>query len=607
VVKPEAKTQRPVLVLGTEPRVAVTVARSLWRRQIPVDVAFLSSDTWRLGSRAIRHIVQLPGRLDRPREFQEALEKLISVHQYDMIIPISDTALGLVANCYEALAGRVLVGCPAPAVVRRVLDKDSTLAIAQRCGIDIPKSYEIADAAALESFCSQLRFPVVAKDRSKSSLQSSTFKVRYFTTFEELGAVFRDDPQFGARALLQEYCPGAGVGLGMLIHRGQTLAAFQHRRLKELPSTGGVGVLAVAETPDPGLLRQAQELLRALEWEGVALVEFRQDRDTGRAVLMEVNGRFWGTCSFPVRCGIDFPFYQWQLAHGETPQIRPNYRVGVTWRWSSGYLLRLHGLFADPVTDNLPRRSRWRELVETLPDCGPWTLSALGSFRDPIPPLVELARTWKTLFLSDAKRLARRLLPGGLRSRIQEWGLRASISHLKRSLLRKLGLRRSHPAPVLLASARTVLFVCHGNIIRSALAEVLLKKQRGNQPDLKILSAGLHAKPGRAADERALQVAHEFGLSLDDHRATLLTSELVARADVIFVMDCNNEMGLLARFPQAGRKVFFLGNLDAAGRPVPSAQEIADPYEGNLDDVRRCGQRIRDCIDLVAAAMPPTP
>src|SRR4029077_9073436 len=100
--------------------------------------------------------------------------------------------------------------------------------------------------------------------------------------------------------------------------------------------TGGVAVIAVSEDPDPELLRSSVALLNALEWEGAAMVEFRVERETGVSTLMEVNGRFWGSVSLPIMAGVDFPFYYWQVLHGEPPRVPDRYTVGMRWRWSPG-------------------------------------------------------------------------------------------------------------------------------------------------------------------------------------------------------------------------------------------------------------------------------
>src|SRR5207302_5617931 len=173
---------------------------------------------------------------------------------------------------YERLRSIVHVDCPPPNIVQRVLNKSLTLEAAKRCGIRVPSIYQLSNVVELDALSGKLQFPVVVKPYHKSS--ETDFKVRYFDNFEKLRRAMEVDETLGQHILLQEYCPGVGVGLEMLVHNGEILATFQHRRLKEVPSTGGAAVLAVAEMPDPELRDQAIALLRALEWEGVAMVEF---------------------------------------------------------------------------------------------------------------------------------------------------------------------------------------------------------------------------------------------------------------------------------------------------------------------------------------------
>ena len=97
------------------------------------------------------------------------------------------------------------------------------------------------------------------------------------------------------------------------------------------------------------------------------------------------------------------------------------------------------------------------------------------------------------------------------------------------------------------------------------------------------MSAGLSAKNGKGADARSLIVAKEFGVSLDDHHATLLTQQLVDDSDLVFVMDFVNEAKLLLKHPEAKSKVFLL-----PGVPGIKSMEVVDPYEGNTNDIRHC-------------------
>jgi protein-tyrosine phosphatase len=109
-----------------------------------------------------------------------------------------------------------------------------------------------------------------------------------------------------------------------------------------------------------------------------------------------------------------------------------------------------------------------------------------------------------------------------------------------------------------------------------------------------ISSAGLHAIDGRPADERARAVAREFGVSLDDHRAELLTAERVRDSDLILVMDALNEADVLGRFPEASTRVFLLGSWLPGTESAE--REIADPYDGDERDVRRCYELLQCAI-----------
>jgi protein-tyrosine-phosphatase len=83
-----------------------------------------------------------------------------------------------------------------------------------------------------------------------------------------------------------------------------------------------------------------------------------------------------------------------------------------------------------------------------------------------------------------------------------------------------------------------ILFVCTGNTCRSPLAEAIARKiaiDRG-LTDLEVASAGTSAWDGAAASDGALLVGMEHGLDLSNHRAQLLSRELVASADVVLAM-----------------------------------------------------------------------
>jgi protein-tyrosine-phosphatase len=151
-----------------------------------------------------------------------------------------------------------------------------------------------------------------------------------------------------------------------------------------------------------------------------------------------------------------------------------------------------------------------------------------------------------------------------------------------------------------------ILFVCTGNTCRSPMAAGLLKALLGISPiaGMKVGSAGIAALPGNPASLHALRVARENGISLEDHRARLVTPGLIADADLILVMEPDHKKRLLSRHPEPSAKVIHLRQFARYGS---RERGISDPYGLNLEAYRFCFQDIKECVEslhdwLLAAA-----
>jgi protein-tyrosine-phosphatase/predicted ATP-grasp superfamily ATP-dependent carboligase len=594
---------RPILIFNAVEHVQLAVARSLHQHGIDVTIADITgSGSAPSPSRAIARCVNLPNSNDTPEQFVDALTELIRIGGYDMVIPCGDPGLVAVSQCYEQLSRLLYVGCPPPHIVSRVLHKNLTLEAAAKCNIAIPVTHNIRDEAELERMRDQLRFPIIAKPASKIDERLHTFKLRFFQSFEDLADAFRTVPRFGSLHLLQEYCAGVGVGIEVLIHKGLPVALFQHRRLKELPITGGGSVMAISERLAPALADQAVTLLREIGWEGPAMVEFRYDQLQNKATLMEINGRYWGSLPLAIRAGMNFPLYEWQIAHSEELTVAKSYRYGLRTRWLAGDVLRLRSLFTDPATDGFPRPSKSTELIRFIKDCSPTIVPAVWSWTDPVPAVLQFRATVKPVITAVLRRMVRSFPAKsfGL-DKYRYLGWRNSRFFMQQRLLHLAGVKRYLP-PRNLDNVRKVLFVCHGNILRSPMAAALLRRSLASADGsarIEVLSAGLIEKPQTQPDSRAIEAANELGISLDRHRPQGLTQQLVADADVILVMDRLNEARMLAAYPDATAKMFLLGSLSNESTNYVSA-EISDPGLGDIDEVRRCYRVLEVQIQILA-------
>jgi hypothetical protein len=95
---------------------------------------------------------------------------------------------------------------------------------------------------------------------------------------------------------------------------------------------------------DETLLQLSSQLIREIGFQGIAMVEYKQSNH-GVPVLMEINGRPWGSMALPIASGIDYPRYliDWCLT-GTLPPKYLQYKRQVTCRRAVGELSHLMNL-----------------------------------------------------------------------------------------------------------------------------------------------------------------------------------------------------------------------------------------------------------------------
>jgi len=208
------------------------------------------------------------------------------------------------------------------------------------------------------------------------------------------------------------------------------------------------------------------------------------------------------------------------------------------------------------------------------------------------------------------RRFIKRLLPRVIREGVGEW--RALPPEARRAWS-KAGWRRLVSGkdittiPAELRSDPLVLFVCYGNIYRSPLAEALMRRAVALRPGapVRVASRGLLDRAGRESPAEAQEVARELGVSLAEHRSTPLNAGMVARADLVVIMDRRNEALMLTRFPEVAGKMVLLGAFDPI--PSPDGGVIVDPYSQGEEEVRqvfaRIDQSVTGLLDSISMAL----
>lgn len=323
-----------ILVTDGEQRAALAVTRSLGRAGHLVHVAGLRRRPLAGASRFCRSTVLVPDPLHHSTPYADAVREYVRLERIDLVVPITEaTILALLPRREQIDA---MIPLPSAPVVARLLDKDFVLRTAQQLGIAVPEGI-VLDRPGETDRLSALRFPAVLKpSRSVQQAADGTKEkapVCHVADQDQLRRALHALPASAYPLLLQERIGGEGRGVFLLRWGGRTLAAFAHRRLREKPPAGGVSVYSESIALEPDLLLSAERLLDALDWDGVAMVEFKREPDTGRNVLMEINGRFWGSLQLAVDSGVDFPVLLVAAASGKPAGPTLTYRIGTRCRW----------------------------------------------------------------------------------------------------------------------------------------------------------------------------------------------------------------------------------------------------------------------------------
>lgn len=392
-----------ILVTNGDSRAALAITRSLGKAGHEVIVGSKWTRSLAGTSRYCTARICYPDPDHYGKAFVDFIADYVAHERVEILLPVTDITTLTIGASRHRIPAHCALPFPDVETVRMAADKEATMALAGRLGVDTPGSVTVKSHADITRVGHGLSFPLVVKPfRSRIEIASEWIytAVSYAHDEAELHRILSDLHPQVFPVMLQEKIIGPGIGVFICADRGKVLAAFSHRRLREKPPSGGVSVLRESVALEPLAFDFSARLLRELAWTGVAMVEFKQDRRDGRPKLMEINGRFWGSLQLAIDAGVDFPrLLVDSLTNPDLPPLL-DYRLGVRTRWLWGDIDALFiRLFRSGESLDLPLGfpSRSRYLLDFMKSFNPSTRLEIERLSDLRPALYESVQWFRNI------------------------------------------------------------------------------------------------------------------------------------------------------------------------------------------------------------------
>ncbi len=213
----------------------------------------------------------------------------------------------LIARHAERLSRHIKVAAPSYDAIAAVDPKDNLMRTLRRLGLRAPGTCTIAEWRAGDATRPTV-FPMMVKPAWGVGGRG----VRKVETEAALEAAIAEAEAAGESLLIQDFVAGDDYCLTALFDRGVLKASAAYHNLAQYPLAAGAGVLRETVSDAP-FLGEVEALFGALEWTGVAEIDFRWD-GVATPWLVEVNPRFWAGLFHTVELGVDFPWLLYELA-----------------------------------------------------------------------------------------------------------------------------------------------------------------------------------------------------------------------------------------------------------------------------------------------------
>jgi predicted ATP-grasp superfamily ATP-dependent carboligase len=315
-----------VLVTSANSALSLTIIRALGRRGIDVTAVSYSASSYPLSSKYCHRRIILP----KPQNDVDRISQLSDVtrkEHFDVLLPLGDDVLPAAANMKKFLP-YVNVPIAKYEVLKKANNKAEIMKLATAIGVPCPKTYVVHESSELDTILKEARFPIILKPTEGTGATG----LKYAYSEKELRMEFSALINEYKNVLVQEFIPGDEYFVSVLFDKSSLpKRACVQRAIRVYPISGGQATM-VETVEQKDALNAGIKILTALNYFGVAELDFILDNRDGKMKLLEINPRFWASLQGAITAGVDYPYELIRLSTDDNINEDLSYRVGLKCR-----------------------------------------------------------------------------------------------------------------------------------------------------------------------------------------------------------------------------------------------------------------------------------
>lgn len=337
----------PVLILNLF-HSGLAIARDLAGRD--VRVIGLSADRTIYGNfTRFCEVRFVPNSQEEPEQLLQVLLQFASELGGSVVFPTRDADVMFLDRYREVLSPHYRLALPPHDCLLRVIDKHVLASIAEKSGIPVPRTARIVSAAELRGVETEVGFPCVLKPVyavkwrtgegwSRVGGRKAILVDNQQQLEREYAVVSTVDPE----VLIQQWIPGPAEQIvicgGYVSRGGDPLSYFTARKLVQSPDDFGTGCL-VESLEIPEVVQLTRRLWKSLRYEGMAEVEYKQDNNSGKYYLIEINTRHWDWHGLGGASGINLTWTAYCDLTGRSHEPTQKPIVSAKWIAEDAFLM----------------------------------------------------------------------------------------------------------------------------------------------------------------------------------------------------------------------------------------------------------------------------